>query len=182
METLAATRPEADEYSPYYGKYIELVPTADVTTTLSRQLEETLLLLRSIPEERAGHRYAPDKWSIKELVGHLIDGERIFAYRALRFARGDETPLPGFDQDDYVKGANFDRRPLSELAEELAHVRQSTLSLLRSLDGEGWLRRGKANDQEVSVRALAYIMAGHETHHMRILRERYLQQPQGETA
>jgi hypothetical protein len=130
--------------------------------------------LRGLTETQAATRYAPDKWSIKELIGHIIDGERVFAYRLLCFARQDQTPLPGFEQDDYVRAGNFDNRQWSDLVEEFELVRRANLSLLRSLDEEAWMRRGTANDDEVSVRALAYIIAGHETHHMQILRTRYL--------
>jgi uncharacterized damage-inducible protein DinB len=174
MSNLAATQPQPTEYAPYYEKYIALVPEGDIVATLSRQLDDTLSLLRSLTEAQGDSRYAPGKWSIKELVGHVIDGERIFAHRALRFARNDQTPLPGFEQDDYVRAGNFGNRRLSDLADEFEQVRRATLSLLRSLDDEAWLRRGAANDTEVSVRALAYILAGHETHHKQILRERYL--------
>ena len=171
--TAPAARPDATEYAAYYEKYVSLVE-GDVLETLARQGAETASLLASIPEDAAGSRYEPGKWSVKELVGHVIDGERIFAYRALRFARGDQTPLEGFDQDPYVASGNFDARTLTSLAEELTHVRASTLALLRSLGPEAWARRGTASDNEVTVRALAYITAGHEAHHVRILRERYL--------
>jgi uncharacterized damage-inducible protein DinB len=174
MLSETATRPEATEYAPYYEKYIALVPQDDVVTTLSRQLDETLATLRGLTAEQADSRYAPGKWSIKELVGHVIDAERIFAYRALRFARNDSAPLAGFEQDDYVRAGNFDNRQLFDLADEFEHVRRANLFLFRSLDDDAWLRRGAANEAEVSVRALAYIMAGHETHHMQILRTRYL--------
>jgi uncharacterized damage-inducible protein DinB len=169
-----ATRPDATEYAHYYEKYVSLVPKDDVVATLSRQLDETLSTLRGISETQADSRYAPDKWSIKELVGHVIDTERIFAHRAFRFARNDQTPLPGFEQDDYALASNFGNRQLSDIADEFEQVRRATLFLLRSLDDEAWLRRGLASDNEVSVRALAYILAGHETHHMQILRTRYL--------
>jgi uncharacterized damage-inducible protein DinB len=174
VSNVTTTRPDATEYAPYYEKYVSLVPKDDVVATLSRQLEETLSTLRGLTEAQADSRYAPGKWSIKELVGHMIDGERIFAHRALRFARNDQTPLPGFEQDNYVFAGNFNNRRLSNLADEFEQVRRATLSLLRSLDDEAWLRRGVASDNEISVRALAYIIAGHETHHMQILRTRYL--------
>jgi hypothetical protein len=174
MSATAPAKPEANEYAPYYEKYVSLVPDAEVVGTLERQAEETLALLRAVPEERGGHAYEPGKWSIKQVVGHIIDGERVFVYRALRFARGDRTPLPGFEQDDYVAAADFDSRSLASLLDEFAAVRRATLSLFRSLDAESWRRTGVASDNEVSVRALAYITAGHEAHHVRILRERYL--------
>jgi hypothetical protein len=168
------TRPLAGEYNPYYNTYISKVPDGDVLQVLAKQLDETQALLKSIPEDRAGHRYAPDKWSIREVVGHLIDSERIFAYRALRFARGDSNPLPGFDQDEYVRASGSDRRRLSDLASEFAHLRRATIAMLSSLDEGTPERRGKANNDEISVRALAYVMAGHERHHIDILKERYL--------
>ena len=167
-------KPDATEYNPYYGKYISLVADSDIIALLSQQLDETLALLGSIPESLAGFRYAPDKWSIKELIGHVIDTERIFAYRALRFARNDQTPIEGFEQDNYVRSASFDDSTLAELASEFAHVRRANLFLFKHLDEEAWKRRGTASDNEVSVRALAYIIAGHELHHMEILRSRYL--------
>jgi uncharacterized damage-inducible protein DinB len=170
-----ATRPDANEYAPYYGKYISLVPEGDVVVTLSRQLDETLALLRGLSVAQADARYAPDKWSIKEVVGHIIDTERIFGHRVFRFARNDQTPLPGFEQDDYVRAADFSNRQLDDLAAEFEHVRRANLYLLRSLDDAAWLRRGVASSNEVSVRALAYIIAGHERHHMHIVRTRYLQ-------
>jgi len=179
MITAAATtpgtiRPANDEYLPYYSRYIERVPDGDVLSTLSQQNSETIALLRGLPESIANYRYAPDKWSVNELVGHLIDSERLFTNRALRFARGDATPVPGFEQDDYVRGATFNAYPLSELASELQVVRQSTLYFFRHIDDEAWARRGVANNAEVSVRALAYIIAGHELHHREILHTRYL--------
>jgi len=174
MSAQTSNRPEPTEYNPYYEKYVSLVPAGDISDTLSRQIEETLALLRSIDEARAGHRYEPDKWSIKQVVGHVCDTERIFAYRALRFARGDDTPLPGYDQDEYAQSANFDARTLADLTAELASIRAATVALLRSLDADAMQRRGKANDNEVSVRALAHIIAGHELHHVQVLRTRYL--------
>jgi uncharacterized damage-inducible protein DinB len=167
-------KPDTTEYLPYYGRYVSLVPDGDILTVLGKQAEETAALLNSIPESQGGFRYAPDKWSIKELVGHLIDCERIFAYRALRFARNDKTPLPGFEQDDYVTNASFDSCKLSDLASELKSVRQSTLFLFKHLDTNAWMRTGLANDSEASVRALAHIIAGHELHHRGILSSRYL--------
>jgi uncharacterized damage-inducible protein DinB len=174
MENPSTTRPEAHEYASYYEKYVSLVPDGDVVDTLGQQLEGTLSTLRGITDEQADSRYAEGKWSIKELLGHIIDTERIFGYRALRFARNDQTPLSGFEQDDYVQSAGFGERSLSDLAEEFEHVRRANLSLFRHLDTEAWARHGEASDNLVSVRALAHIIAGHETHHMRILRERYL--------
>jgi uncharacterized damage-inducible protein DinB len=168
------TRPANDEYAPYYEKYIALVPDGNVVATLAQQLDATMKLLRSIDEAQANKRYAPGKWSIKEVVGHLIDSERVFVYRAMRFARNDKTPLSGFEQDDYVRSANFDERQLADLAQEFEYVRLGAIQFFKSLTEEAWSRRGAANDNEVSVRALAYIMAGHEAHHVSVLRTKYL--------
>lgn len=172
--TTLTNRPEATEYNPYYGKYVSLVADDDILTVLSDQLSVTLALLGSVPESQGNFRYAAGKWSMKELLGHMIDTERIFAYRALRFARNDATPLPGFEQDDYIRNASFDACTLGALAAEFESVRRATLFLFRHLDGEAWTRRGVASESEVSVRALAYIIAGHELHHVGVLRDRYL--------
>jgi len=174
MMTLTISRPEETEYLPYYERYVSLVPGDNILEVLGNQLDETLALLRSVPETRAGFRYAEGKWSVKELVGHMIDTERIFAYRALRFARNDRTPLPGYEQDDYIRNASFDACTLADLAAEFESVRRSTLFLFKHLDTDAWMRKGLASEAEVSVRALAYIIAGHELHHREILRDRYL--------
>ena len=174
MADTVSNYPEKTEYAPYYERYITLVPEGDILKTLAGQLDSSLGLLQNISESKADWRYAPGKWSIKELVGHLIDAERIFAYRALRFARNDQTPLPGFEQDDYIRYAAFDACRLDELARELEFVRGANLLMFRHLDNAAWQRRGVASGGEVSVLALAYIMAGHEKHHMEILRTRYL--------
>ncbi|PYO06808.1 MAG: DinB family protein [Gemmatimonadetes bacterium] len=137
-------------------------------------MSETQALLGVLPPSVGTYRYAPEKWSVNEVIGHLIDSERIFGARALRFARNDPAPLPGFEQDDYVRNSTFDAYPLSELASELEIVRQSTIFLFRHIDEQAWTRRGVANNAEVSVRALAYIIAGHELHHREVLRSRYL--------
>ena len=174
MSATAPARPEKDEYAPYYDKYVSLVHDGEVVETLERQIEDTLALLRGVGEERAGHRYAPGKWSIREVVGHMIDTERIFAYRALAIARGEQQPLPGMDQDEYMAGANFDARTLSDLLDQFEHVRRANVLMLRGLSDEAWVRRGVASGNEVTVRAIAYIIAGHEAHHVQVLRTRYL--------
>jgi hypothetical protein len=174
LTTASATRPEKSEFLPYYERYISLVPDGDVVATLASQMKETQELLCSLPASVATYRYAPEKWSVNEIIGHLIDSERNFAFRALRFARNDPTPIPGFEQDDYVRNATFESYPLVDLAAELDSVRQSTVFLFRHMDESAWMRRGIANKAEVSVRALAYIMAGHELHHRAILSARYL--------
>lgn len=170
----ALARPDASEHIPYYHRYIALVPGEDVMAALAGQIGPTLAVLRAIPEERGGFRYAPGKWSIREMVGHVIDSERIFGYRALRFARGDATPLPGYEQDDDIRAASFDDCRLADMADELGHVRQATLAFFRHLAPAAWLRAGTANNDPVSVRAIAWILAGHELHHLQVLRERYL--------
>jgi hypothetical protein len=168
------TRPDSTEYAPYFAKYISLVPDGDIIVTLGSQIEATLGLLRGLSEAQGELRYAPGKWSVKEVIGHLIDTERIFAYRALRFARNDRTPLAGFDENDYVAHADFSARSLSDLADEFECVRESNLYLFKHLGDEAWARRGVSNGNEISARALAWITAGHELHHREILRSRYL--------
>ena len=176
MTTTAAPafdRPAADEHAPYYARYIDLVPDVDLLDYLQRQMEGTAAFLRAIPEALHGHRYAEGKWSIREMVGHIADTERIFAYRALRFARADQTPLAGFDENAYVPAGQFDRRPLAELIDEFEAVRRATVALVRGLQPEAWTRIGTANGKAISVRALVYIAAGHERDHLGTLRERY---------
>lgn len=164
--------PAADEHVPYYGKYIAQL-SGDVYEALQSQAKSTAKLLAATTESKAEYRYAPNKWSVKQVVGHLADGERVFSYRALRFARADPTELPGFDENAFVDQADFDRRTLRDLATELAAVRTATLALFGGLTPEELLRRGTANAGPVSVRALAAIIAGHERHHVGLLRDRY---------
>lgn len=171
--TLVIARPEPDEYTPYYDRYISLAPRADILVTLDSQRRQTMLLLCGRDESDGDIRYAPDKWSAKEVLGHLCDTERIFAYRALRIARADRTPIEGFEQDGYVSNGPFAQRPLAELIEDYIAVRRASLTLFRNLDDSAWTRRGIANKNEISVRALAYLIAGHELHHRRILEEKY---------
>jgi hypothetical protein len=166
-------RPEPGEYAPYYERYISLVRGGDILTALDQQRRQTMMLLCGRDENDGDFRYAPDKWSAKEVLGHVNDTERIFAYRALRIARGDRTPMEGFEQDDYVRNGGLAQRRLCDLIEDYIAVRRATLSLFRNLEEQAWLRRGVANKNEVSVRALAYIIAGHELHHRGILEERY---------
>lgn len=173
MTTSLCARPDVSEYAPFYHGYISGVPEGDVLVHLRHGGRELLAKLGAIPEERGGFRYADDKWTIREVVGHVIDAERIFTYRALRIARGDATPLPGFDENEYVRTAGSDNRTLASLVRELGAVRESTVPLFESLSDEVWIRRGVASGKEISVRALAYITAGHPMHHLRILRERY---------
>jgi uncharacterized damage-inducible protein DinB len=174
MSATAPARPEPNEYASYYELYVSKVPDANLIETLERQGAETLALLRALPEERGAHRYEPGKWSVKQVVGHMSDGERLFSYRALAIARGDRAPLPGMAQEEWMSGVDFDARTLADLLDEFEAVRAATLHLLRHLSPEAWARRGTASDNEVTVRALAYIIAGHEAHHVGVLRERYL--------
>lgn len=164
--------PTPEEYAPYYGKYVALVGP-DPLTQLESLAISTPRLLAATDEAKAMYRYAEGKWSVKEVIGHLSDAERVFAYRALRIGRADPTDLAGFDENDYVRAAHFDRRTLVEVAAEFASVRAATLALFRSFDAAELLRRGTANGNVVSVRALAAILAGHELHHVALLRERY---------
>ncbi|MDE3129195.1 MAG: DinB family protein [Gemmatimonadota bacterium] len=167
-------RPAAGEYAPFYAGYVDGVPEGDVVEILERQGRELAALLAGVAGDRGDYRYAPDKWTVKEVVGHIADAERIFAYRALRIARGDATPLPSFDQDGYVERGGFARRTLTDLAAEFSAVRAATLALFRAMTDEESRRVGTASNAAVSARGLAYIAAGHERHHSRILRERYL--------
>ncbi|MGA8271743.1 MAG: DinB family protein [Candidatus Sulfotelmatobacter sp.] len=169
----AIAPPQQDEYAHYYGRYISLVQGEDILNALDQQRRQTMMLLSCREEEDGNFRYAPDKWSAKEVLGHVCDTERVFAYRALRISRADATPMEGFEQDDYVRNGPFAHRPLADLVEEFIAVRRATVSLLRNLDESAWMRRGIANKNEVTVRALAYIIAGHELHHRRILEEKY---------
>lgn len=173
-EAVRAVRPTADEYAPYYAGYIARVGDGDIVHHLDEQLVETLGLLTTLPEERGGYRYAPGKWSIRQLIGHVSDAERIFTYRALRFARADATELAGFDENNFVANARFDERSLASLADELEAVRWATLAFFDSLAPDEWERRGVANGNAATVRGLAWIIAGHELHHLNILRTRYL--------
>jgi hypothetical protein len=167
-------RPARDETVEYYFHYIDLVPDGDIRAILDEQRQETLSFLETIPEERASHRYAPDKWSVSEVVSHMNDSERLYTMRAFWFARGMQSPLPSFESGYAVTTAKGGERPWSTHVHEFASIRASTVDLFRHLPPEAWLRRGVASDYPFSVRALAYLAAGHVIHHTRILRERYL--------
>ncbi|HMD16775.1 MAG TPA: DinB family protein [Terriglobales bacterium] len=175
----ALLRPQPGEYAPYYDRYISLVHTNDahsndILAAFEDQRRQTLLLLSGRTEADGDLRYAPDKWTLKEVLGHINDTERIMSYRALRIARGDQTPIEGFEQDDYVRNGPFAQLALPDLIEDYIAVRRATISLFRNLDEPAWTRRGVANKNEITVRALAYIIAGHELHHRRIIEEKYL--------
>lgn len=162
--------PQTSDYSPFFGRYVSLVKSGDIVDHLSHQIQITLSLLRTLDPER---RYAPEKWSVKQVLGHMIDTERVMAYRALRVSRGDTTPLPGFDQDVLANGARFDEQPMEELLEEFECVRKSTLLQLRGVKGEMWDRLGTASDHPITARALAYIIGGHELYHVDLLERLY---------
>ena len=172
MSNKASLRADAAEYAPYYGKYIEQIAGQDVSALLASQAS-ALDALRSLSESQALHRYAPDKWSVKEVIGHITDAERIFAYRMLRIARGDGTPLAGFDQQPYVDSAHFDNLSMTTLVDSFRVTRASTLALMAELSDDAWPRMGMASGFPVSARALAYIIAGHATPHIGTLRDKY---------
>jgi len=174
MNAPANCTPDASEHAPYYSRYTSLVNSSDILATLRQQLPETITLFSPLNEDQGNFRYAPGKWSVKQMLGHMIDTERVFTYRALRIARNDKTPMEGFEQDDYVSYGPFGGIPLPELLEEFSHVRAASLDLFRHLDSSAWMRRGTANQSEVTVRAVAYILAGHELHHRNVFREKYL--------
>jgi uncharacterized damage-inducible protein DinB len=167
-------RPTPDEHAPYFAKYVALVPDADLLETLKHEGAATLARLRALPPAREDHRYAPGKWSVRELVGHVIDAERVFCYRALAFARGDANPLPGFEEDDWARTSNAGARSLGELCDDWEAVRAATIRLFGGMDAAALDRRGTANEVPVTVRALAWLLAGHAVHHRAILEERYL--------
>ena len=171
--SIAVERPEPGEYNPYYDRYISLISGTDILGTLDAQRRQTLLLLSGRDDADGNFQYAPDKWSAKEVLGHVCDAERIFTYRALRISRCDQTPIEGFEQDGYVKNGPFAKMPIEEIVEDYIAVRRATLTLFRNLDEAAWTRRGVANKNDISVRALAYIIAGHEVHHRSILEEKY---------
>jgi len=173
-QSFAIAAPTSQEYAPYYGKYISLVPGNDIFGVLEGELSDFAKFLRGFSEQDAEFRYEPAKWSIKEVLGHVIDAERIFAYRALRIARHDKTPIEGFEQDDYIRYAPFARCRFADLIEEFTSVRRANLALFRSLDEDAWAQSGTASSNGVSVRALAYIIAGHVLHHRNILEQKYM--------
>jgi hypothetical protein len=174
MATFVVAKPERNEYPDDVAAYVSLVRHSNIVTGLLAQIDDTMSLLHTISAAQSLERYAPGKWSIRDVIGHLIDSERIFTYRALRIARGDQTPLSGFEQDDYVRAAAADRRTWGSLKEEFELVRRATVAFYANLEPEAWLRTGTANGKAISVRALAWVTAGHELHHDRMLRQRYL--------
>ncbi|HEY7111566.1 MAG TPA: DinB family protein [Thermoanaerobaculia bacterium] len=166
--------PERDEYAPYYQRYVERVGSGDIVDLLARQTTEDLAFWRGISEEKARHRYAPEKWSVREVLNHVSDTERVFLYRALWFARGFESELPSFDQDVSSRAARAEACPWASVVEEFRAVREGSVAFFRNLPTEAWTRRGVASGNPVSVRALAYIVAGHASHHRGVVEARYL--------
>ena len=171
--TTPIPRPAKGEYNDYYHRYIERVPDGDLVAQLAKQRDATRALLGGLSEERGRHRYAPDKWTVTEVVGHLADAERIFAYRMLRIARKDTTAMSSFDENAYVPAGQFAERKLADVLAEFMAVREGTLALLRGLPADAPARVGTASGKSISARALAWIIAGHELHHLAVLKERY---------
>lgn len=167
-------RPDSADYAPYNEAYISKVPEGDVVEVLQKQIVRMSDLFGGMTDEQASFRYAPGKWSLKQLIGHLTDTERVFVYRAVTIARGDTTPLPGYDENDFVAGANFDERSLADLLSEFALNRKSSIAFFRTLDPAAWELTGTANGFRYSVRAIAFVIAGHLEHHLRVIGERYL--------
>ena len=166
-------RPDPGEYAPYFQRYVDLVPEDDIVTALAAQVDDTAARLRRLDEAGAAYRYAPEKWTIKQVVGHMGDTERILSFRALSISRGETNPLPGFDEDSYVRSAEFDSWPYADLVDSLAVVRRANVLMFRHLSEDRWDRRGIADGRQTSVRGLAFTILGHERHHLRVLREKY---------
>lgn len=167
------TRPEVGEFNPYYSSYVNLVQDGEIVEILNEQIKETFLLLKDITDQQAHFRYASNKWSLKEVIGHIADTERIMSYRLLCIARGETVSLPGYDDMEYVQNASFNRQSIQDLLDNFTAVRHSTLHLVKSMEQDAWIRRGSANGSEVTVRAIVSIIAGHELHHLQIIKERY---------
>ncbi len=167
-------RPDENEFAPFYKGYIGQVIEDDAITALEAELNESLAFFRGIDEQASRTAYAEGKWTIRELLGHIIDAERVMSYRALRFARNDQTELPGFEEADFVRGASFNDVSMGDMLREFEHLRRANILMFRNLSPAAWDRRGTANGNQISVRALAFVIAGHEKHHRKIVKERYL--------
>jgi uncharacterized damage-inducible protein DinB len=174
MSSAAALAPAEDEFAPHYKTYISLVPQGDIIGTLTNQIVETLALYSRIPEDSANYRYAAGKWTVRQTLGHIVDSERVFAYRALRFSRLDPAPLASFDENVFVANGPSEAATLAQLREEFEAVRRASICLFRGFREEDWARSGVASNARITVRALAHVVAGHELHHRRILADRYL--------
>ena len=174
VAAIEVERPGEGEFAPFYAAYIAAVaPVTDAVGQLNAQSNQVAVTLAPLSDAQAEYRYAEGKWSVKELLGHLCDAERIFAYRLLRIARADSTPLSGFDEKAYIPAGQFARRPLADMLEEWIAVRSATTALVRGLPPDAWTRRGMANGRDISARAILYVVLGHVEHHRRILEERY---------
>jgi hypothetical protein len=173
-ESFRSVRPKKDEHIDYYSTYIDKVPDGDIVDLLTRQTSELVGFLRSIPEEKHDHAYAPGKWTVRQIAGHLSDGERVFQYRAFRFSRADDTPVPGFDENLYVDNAPFSNVSMPDLIAEFEDLRRASIHLFSNMSEEAMSRRGVANEAEISVRAIAFILVGHVIHHMGVIRSKYL--------
>ncbi len=167
-------RPAPKEYAKYYKGYIDLVPKGNILQILEKQNAQFCEFMAQVKEEKANYRYAKNKWSIKEVIAHLIDVELVFMYRALRFSRKDSTNLPGFEQDDYIKNSDLSNLTLSELVEQFYYMRKASRAMFSSFPEKMWKNSGTANDQPASVRAIAHIMVGHVIHHMKVIHQKYL--------
>ena len=167
-------RPEVSEFSEFYLTYVNSVPDGDLLKILKENLEKTTAVAEGLSEKAGQSRYAPGKWSIKEVLGHMTDTERIMSYRLLRIGRGDRTPLAGFNENDYIDASNFDRLSIQQIIEDFTAVRKATITLINNMPEEAWENIGVANNNETTTRALAYIIAGHALHHLKIINERYL--------
>ena|ERR1700752_2284570 len=176
------SRPNETEYATYYQQYVNHVTEAEILPVLRSQMDDLDVLLERVPADRETYRYADGKWSIREMIGHLIDGERVFGYRAFCIARGETQDLPGFEQDDYLRTAPYNHIELEDLLSELRLIRLGNIAMFRTLDEESWTRVGMANGNQITARALAFIMAGHLRHHMSVLRERYLNNATSQSA
>lgn len=174
MPSYKAIRPPADEYPPHFAAYVEEAPDGDIIRTLQAGVKSTLTLLKGLDDARAGHRYAPNKWTVREVVAHVADSERVFSYRLLSFARADPAELPSFDENLWVPEQQAERQKFKRVLDDFKAVRAATVTLLKTLPRQAWTRRGVANHKAMSVRALAWSIAGHEEHHRRVLVERYL--------
>jgi hypothetical protein len=167
-------RPSPNEYSAQQSRYVDLVQEEDIVAALEKQSRTTAAMLSRLSDAEASFRYAPDKWSVKGIIGHVGDSERVFAYRALAISRGEAASLPGYDENEYARAANFDTRTLFDLVDEYVAIRKATVALFRGLSDEAWDRRGVANGNPITVRGQAYVALGHERHHLNVLREKYL--------
>ena len=167
-------RPEENEFAPFYKGYIGQVIEDDAVTALDAELAESLAFFREIEEQKSKTSYAEGKWTIRQVLGHIVDAERVMSYRALRFARNDKTELPGFEQDDFIRGGSFNEISLGDMLREFEYLRRANILMFRNLSAEAWDRNGSANGNQITVRALAYIIVGHEKHHRKIVKERYL--------